>query len=134
MSGKDCLPQERGEGGEKAASGHAVFAAGPDLAPIRRALLSVFDKTGIVELARDLAARGAELVSTGGTSKALQAAGLKVKDVSDLTGFPEMLDGRVKTLHPKVPGGRLYRRDDANHRAAAETHGILPIDVVVVTL
>ena len=134
MSGKDCLPQERGEGGEKAASGHAVFAAGPDLAPIRRALLSVFDKTGIVELARDLAARGAELVSTGGTSKALQAAGLKVKDVSDLTGFPEMLDGRVKTLHPKVHGGLLYRRDDANHRAAAETHGIQPIDLVVVNL
>lgn len=134
MSGKDCLPSERGAGGETAASGHAVFAAGPDLAPIRRALLSVFDKTGVVELARDLAARGVELVSTGGTSKALQAAGLKVKDVSDLTGFPEMLDGRVKTLHPKVHGGLLYRRDDANHRAAAETHGIAPIDLVVVNL
>lgn len=101
---------------------------------IRRALLSVSDKTGIVDLARTLAEKGVELVSTGGTAKALREAGLTVRDVSDLTGFPEMMDGRVKTLHPMVHGGLLAVRDDAAHAAAMEEHGIGAIDLVVVNL
>lgn len=102
--------------------------------PIRRALISVSDKTGIVELARSLAANGTELVSTGGTAKALRDAGLEVRDISDLTGFPEMMDGRVKTLHPVVHGGLLSVRDNAEHMAAADAHGIGMIDLVVVNL
>src|ERR1700722_18801961 len=86
-----------------------------DLRPIRRALLSVTDKTGLVDFARALASHGVELVSTGGTSKALRDAGLTVRDISDLTGFPEMLDGRVKTLHPKVHGGILHIRNNPEH-------------------
>jgi phosphoribosylaminoimidazolecarboxamide formyltransferase/IMP cyclohydrolase len=101
---------------------------------IRRALLSVTDKTGLVEFAQALAGYGVELVSTGGTAKALRAAGLTVKDISDLTGFPEMLDGRVKTLHPRVHGGLLYIRGNAGHEAAVAEHGIEPIDMVVVNL
>lgn len=101
---------------------------------IRRALLSVSDKTGIVDLARTLAEKGVELVSTGGTAKALRDAGLTVRDVSDLTGFPEMMDGRVKTLHPMVHGGLLAVRDDAAHADAMEEHGIGAIDLVVVNL
>ena len=101
---------------------------------IRRALLSVSDKTGVVDLARALAARGVELVSTGGTAKALRDAGLAVRDVSDLTGFPEMMDGRVKTLHPMVHGGLLAVRDDPDHAAAMTAHGIGAIDLVVVNL
>jgi phosphoribosylaminoimidazolecarboxamide formyltransferase/IMP cyclohydrolase len=101
---------------------------------VRRALLSVTDKTGLVPFAQQLAAHGVELISTGGTAKALRDAGLTVLDISDLTGFPEMLDGRVKTLHPKVHGGLLYIRDKAEHRAAVEEHGIKPIDMVVVNL
>jgi phosphoribosylaminoimidazolecarboxamide formyltransferase/IMP cyclohydrolase len=100
----------------------------------KRALLSVSDKTGLVDFARTLAAAGYELISTGGTSKALRDAGLKVADISDLTGFPEMLDGRVKTLHPKVHGGLLFLRDNAEHRQQAQGHGIEPIDLVVVNL
>lgn len=102
--------------------------------PIRRALLSVSDKTGIVDLGRALARQGAELVSTGGTATALRDAGLDVRDVSDLTGFPEMMDGRVKTLHPKVHGGLLAVRDDPAHAAAMAEHGIGAIDLVVVNL
>ncbi len=101
---------------------------------IRRALLSVSDKTGLVDLATGLAAQGVELVSTGGTAKALREAGLVVRDVSDLTGFPEMMDGRVKTLHPMVHGGLLAVRDDPAHTAAMEAHGIGAIDLVVVNL
>ena len=101
---------------------------------IQRAILSVTDKTGLVEFARALAAMDVELVSTGGTAKLLREQGIKVRDISDLTGFPEMLDGRVKTLHPKVHGGILHRRDVAGHRAAVEEHGIPPIDMVVVNL
>ena len=101
---------------------------------IRRALLSVTDKTGLVEFAQALAGFGVELVSTGGTARALREAGLSVKDISDLTGFPEMLDGRVKTLHPKVHGGLLYMRGNAEHEAAVAAHGIDPIDMVVVNL
>lgn len=101
---------------------------------IKRALLSVSDKQGVVELGRDLAARGVELISTGGTAKALRDAGLTVKDVSELTGFPEMMDGRVKTLHPKIHGGLLAVRDDADHAAAMADHGIGAIDLVVVNL
>jgi phosphoribosylaminoimidazolecarboxamide formyltransferase/IMP cyclohydrolase len=101
---------------------------------IKRALLSVTDKTGLVEFAQALAAFQVELVSTGGTANALRAAGLTVKDISDLTGFPEMLDGRVKTLHPKVHGGLLYIRGNATHEAAVAAHGIQPIDMVVVNL
>lgn len=101
---------------------------------IRRALLSVSDKTGLVELGVALAARGVELVSTGGTAKALREARLEVRDVSDLTGFPEMMDGRVKTLHPKVHGGLLALRDKADHVASMEEHDIGAIDLVVVNL
>ena len=102
--------------------------------PIRRALLSVSDKTGIVDLARSLADQGVELVSTGGTAKAIRDAGLAVRDISDLTGFPEMMDGRVKTLHPVVHGGLLAVRDDPAHVASMEEHGIGAIDLVVVNL
>ena len=99
---------------------------------IRRALLSVSDKTGLAELGAALAARGVELVSTGGTAKALREAGLAVRDISDLTGFPEMMDGRVKTLHPMVHGGLLAVRDNPEHAAAMAQHGIGAIDLVVV--
>lgn len=101
---------------------------------VRRALLSVTDKTGLVEFARALAAHDIELVSTGGTARALREAGLSVRDISDLTGFPEMLDGRVKTLHPKVHGGILHIRGNAEHVAAVREHGIEPIDMVAVNL
>lgn len=101
---------------------------------IQRALLSVSDKTGLVDFAKTLAAAKVELISTGGTAKALREAGLAVKDISEHTGFPEMLDGRVKTLHPKVHGGLLYIRGNATHEAAAKEHGIAPIDLVVVNL
>jgi len=102
--------------------------------PIRRALLSVTDKTGLVEFAKGLTEFGVELVSTGGTARTLREAGLAVRDISDLTGFPEMLDGRVKTLHPLVHGGLLYIRGNPEHEAAVATHGIKPIDMVVVNL
>src|SRR6201993_988019 len=101
---------------------------------ITRALLSVSDKSGLVEFARALASHGIELVSTGGTAKALADAGLKVRDVSDLTGFPEMMDGRLKTLHPKVHGGLLAIRDNREHVAAMDAHGIGAIDLLVVNL
>ncbi|MDZ4197915.1 MAG: bifunctional phosphoribosylaminoimidazolecarboxamide formyltransferase/IMP cyclohydrolase [Kiritimatiellia bacterium] len=101
---------------------------------IERAILSVWDKTGIVEFARELQTLGVELLSTGGTARALREAGLPVRDISDFTGFPEMLDGRVKTLHPKVHGGLLYLRGSAEHEATAKQHGILPIDLVCVNL
>ncbi|MFZ0792907.1 MAG: bifunctional phosphoribosylaminoimidazolecarboxamide formyltransferase/IMP cyclohydrolase, partial [Candidatus Korobacteraceae bacterium] len=101
---------------------------------IQRAILSVTDKTGLVEFARRLAKMGVELVSTGGTAKLLRDSDIAVKDISDLTGFPEMLDGRVKTLHPKVHGGILHVRGKAEHRAAVSQHGIEPIDMVVVNL
>ena len=99
-----------------------------------RALLSVSDKSGLLPFARELVARGWELLSTGGTARALREGGLTVRDVSELTGFPEMLDGRVKTLHPAVHGGLLARRDLPEHRRAIEEHGIQPIDMVVVNL
>ncbi len=101
---------------------------------IKRALLSVSDKAGLAELGEALAARGVELVSTGGTARALRDAGLDVSDVADLTGFPEMMDGRVKTLHPKIHGGLLALRDNEEHRAAMEAHDIGGIDLVVVNL
>src|SRR5258708_9738115 len=101
---------------------------------IQRAILSVTDKTGLAEFARKLSGLGVELISTGGTAKLLRDTGIAVKDISEITGFPEMLDGRVKTLHPKVHGGILHRREDAGHRAAVEEHGIQPIDMVVVNL
>src|SRR3954463_6804707 len=94
------------------------------------ALLSVSDKSGLLEFAEGLSKLGWELVSTGGTAKALRAGGLEVKDVSDLTGFPEMLDGRVKTLHPKIHGGLLAKRDDIEHMKVASEHGIQMIDLV----
>ncbi|MCC0071208.1 MAG: bifunctional phosphoribosylaminoimidazolecarboxamide formyltransferase/IMP cyclohydrolase [Rhodobacteraceae bacterium] len=104
------------------------------LAAVSRALISVSDKTGLVDFARGLATRGVELLSTGGTAHALREAGLAVRDVSEVTGFPEMMDGRVKTLHPKVHGGLLAVRDDPAHVAAMEAHGIAPIDLLVVNL
>src|ERR1700736_2727733 len=104
------------------------------MSKIQRAILSVTDKTGLVEFARSLAGMDVELISTGGTAKLLRDSQIKVKDISDLTGFPEMLDGRVKTLHPKVHGGILHRREDPKHVAAIAEHGIAPIDMVVVNL
>jgi phosphoribosylaminoimidazolecarboxamide formyltransferase / IMP cyclohydrolase len=101
---------------------------------IRRAILSVTDKTGLADFASKLSSLGVELISTGGTAKLLRDSGIAVKDISELTGFPEMLDGRVKTLHPKVHGGILHRRDDPAHTAAVVEHGIQPIDMVVVNL
>src|SRR5882724_3761287 len=101
---------------------------------IRRALLSVSDKAGLVPLAQSLAAAGVELISTGGTAKALREAGLNPIDLSAYTGFPEMLDGRVKTLHPKIHGGLLFIRGNAKHEAEATKQGIKPIDLVVVNL
>jgi phosphoribosylaminoimidazolecarboxamide formyltransferase/IMP cyclohydrolase len=101
---------------------------------VHRALLSVSDKTGIVEFARGLAERGAELLSTGGTAKALRQAGVPVREVSDFTGFPEILDGRVKTLHPRLFGGLLFRREEEEHRKQVEAHGLEPIDLVAVNL
>src|ERR1700719_3781492 len=101
---------------------------------ISRAVLSVSDKTGLVEFAQQLASFGIELVSTGGTARALADAGLKVRDVSDLTGFPEMMDGRVKTLHPKIHGGLLAVRHNAEHLHAMQEHHIPAIDLLVVNL
>ena len=101
---------------------------------VTRALLSVSDKSGLIELARALAGHGVDLVSTGGTAKAIAAAGLKVTDVSELTGYPEMMDGRVKTLHPGVHGGLLAIRDNKEHADAMQAHGIAPIDLLVVNL
>jgi len=101
---------------------------------IQRALLSVSDKTGLIDFARGLSEMGVELLSTGGTAKTIASAGIPVREISDFTGFPEMMDGRVKTLHPKVHGGLLYLRDDPKHAAQASEHGILPIDLVCVNL
>jgi hypothetical protein len=105
-----------------------------DLFPVRRALISVSDKTGLVELAHVLAAGGIELLSTGGSAKTLRDAGLEVRDVAEVTGFPEMMDGRVKTLHPNVHGGLLALRDNADHVAAMQAHGIGGIDLLIVNL
>src|SRR5947209_10005268 len=105
-----------------------------DLRKIHRALLSVSDKTGLVDLARALVDLKVELISTGGTRKALSEAGLPVKDISDVTGFPEILDGRVKTLHPRVHGGILAIRDNPQHQATVREHQIAPIDLVVCNL
>ncbi|WP_066704556.1 bifunctional phosphoribosylaminoimidazolecarboxamide formyltransferase/IMP cyclohydrolase [Celeribacter ethanolicus] len=105
-----------------------------DLYPVKRALLSVSDKTGLVDLGKALAAKGVELLSTGGSAKTLREAGLDVKDVSEVTGFPEMMDGRVKTLHPRVHGGLLALRDNAEHVAAMDEHGIGEIDLLIVNL
>ncbi len=105
-----------------------------NLVPIGRALISVSDKTGLLDLARALAGYGVELISTGGTSGMLRAAGLTVRDVAEVTGFPEMMDGRVKTLHPNVHGGLLALRDDDEHLVAMAAHGIEPIDLLIVNL
>jgi len=112
----------------------STFPSPPDIVPIRRALISVSDKTGLIEMGQALAALGVELVSTGGTRAALAAAGLPVKDVAELTGFPEMMDGRVKTLHPIVHGGLLGVRDAPDHAAAMAEHGIGAIDLLYVNL
>jgi len=104
------------------------------MSKVQRAILSVTDKTGLVEFARKLADMRVELISTGGTAKLLRESGIPVQDIAELTGFPEMLDGRVKTLHPKVHGGILHRRENPKHRSAIAEHGIQPIDMVVVNL
>src|ERR1035441_8793403 len=101
------------------------------MAKIRRVLISVTDKTGILDFARALAGLGAELISTGGTARLIRESGIAVQDVSDVTGFPEMLDGRVKTLHPKIHGGILAIRGNAAHERAIGEHAITPIDMVV---
>ncbi|HEX3916891.1 MAG TPA: bifunctional phosphoribosylaminoimidazolecarboxamide formyltransferase/IMP cyclohydrolase, partial [Caulobacteraceae bacterium] len=111
-----------------------AFPPSPDLVPLRRALISVSDKTGLIDAATALAAAGVELVSTGGTRAAIAAAGIAVKDVADLTGFPEMMDGRVKTLHPVVHGGLLGVRDAPEHAQAMSDHGIGGIDLLYVNL
>ncbi|MFT7510645.1 MAG: phosphoribosylaminoimidazolecarboxamide formyltransferase/IMP cyclohydrolase, partial [Sulfitobacter sp.] len=100
----------------------------------QRALISVSDKSGLLEFAQGLAARGVSLLSTGGTAGMLREAGLEVTDVADITGFPEMMDGRVKTLHPAVHGGLLALRDNPAHVAAMDAHGIGPIDLLIVNL
>src|SRR5688572_32691538 len=106
-----------------------------DLVSVRRALLSVSDKTGLADFARALHGEfGVELISTGGTAKFLRDQGLPVTDVSQVTGFPEMMDGRVKTLHPKIHGGLLALRDNPEHAAAMQKHGIQPIDLVCINL
>ena len=105
-----------------------------DLVPVRRALISLSDKSNLGDLAAGLARRGIEIVSTGGTAARLREAGAQVRDISDLTGFPEMMDGRVKTLHPKVHGGLLGVRDNPEHAAAMDEHGIAPIDLVIANL
>ena len=110
------------------------YPSAPDLVAPKRALLSVSDKTGLVEAAKILHEAGVELVSTGGTKAAIAAAGIPVKDVSDLTGFPEMMDGRVKTLHPIVHGGLLGVRDAPEHAQAMADHGIGGIDILYVNL
>lgn len=102
--------------------------------PVRRALISVYDKTGVIGFAMDLVKSGVEILSTGGTAKALRDAGLDITEVSNYTGYPELFEGRVKTLHPMVHGGLLYRRDDDKHAAAASIRGIKPIDLLVVNL
>jgi len=112
----------------------ASYIRSPDSMKIQRALISVSDKTGIVEFARGLASLGIEILSTGGTAKTLQAAGISTVEVSHFTGSPEILDGRVKTLHPKIHGGLLYLRENADHLEQARTNGIHPIDLVVVNL
>jgi len=104
------------------------------MSKIQRALVSVSDKTGLVEFVRELRALGIEIISTGGTARSLREAGIPVIEISDYTGFPEMMDGRVKTLHPKVHGGLLYIRGNPEHEAAAAAHGIKPIDLVAVNL
>src|SRR6266849_3155372 len=106
----------------------------PGLVKIRRALISVSDKTGIVEFARELKRFGVEIISTGGTAKTLRDAGLEIRDVSEVTGFPEMMNGRIKTLHPKIHGALLGLRDNPEHFAAMREHAIEPIDMVVVNL
>ena len=104
------------------------------MAVIKRALISLSDKKGIIEFARGLSGLGVEILSTGGTAKLLSENGIKVTEVSDYTGFPEMMDGRLKTLHPKVHGGLLGMRDNPEHMKAMEEHGIKAIDMVVVNL
>src|SRR5258706_6331289 len=104
------------------------------LVKIRRALISVSDKTGIVDFARELQRFGVEIISTGGTAKTLRDAGIEVREVSDVTGFPEMMDGRIKTLHPKIHGALLSVRDNPEHQEAMHDHGIEPIDMVVINL
>src|SRR5262249_48086453 len=114
--------------------GNLSRKVGMELRVIRRALLSVYDKTGLIELARALSAFEVELISTGGTRKALEQAGLKVRDIAEVTESPEILDGRVKTLHPKIHGGILAIRDNAEHTATLRAQGITPIDLVVCNL
>src|ERR1043165_1275112 len=105
-----------------------------DLVPVRRALISLSDKTGLDELAAGLARHRVEIISTGGTAAKLRELGAEVRDISDFTAFPEMMDGRVKTLHPKVHGGLLAVRDNAAHQSAMAAHDIRPIDLLVVNL
>jgi len=104
------------------------------LRPIRRALISVYDKTGIVDFACELKRLDVEIISTGGTATVLREAGVKVREVSEVTDFPEMMDGRVKTLHPRIHGALLGLRDNSEHQAAMREHGIEPIDMLVVNL
>jgi phosphoribosylaminoimidazolecarboxamide formyltransferase/IMP cyclohydrolase len=132
-SNREPLPADRILGLPILAA-HSLLFEASSMSKIQRAILSVTDKTGLVEFARKLSGMDVELISTGGTAKLLRDSRIPVRDISDLTGFPEMLDGRVKTLHPKVHGGILHRRDHATHRAAVAQHGIEPIDLVVVNL
>src|SRR6056297_1433833 len=127
-------PPPRAGTGAATPEDRTPMSAAPTTAPLRRALISVSDKTGLVAFATALAERGVEILSTGGTAAVLREAGLTVTDVAEVTGFPEMMDGRVKTLHPKVHGGLLALRDNPDHVAAMEAHGIGAIDLLVVNL
>src|SRR4029079_11347103 len=109
-------------------------SASTQMNPIKRALISVSDKTGIIDFARELKNFNVEIISTGGTAKALRDAGIEVRDISDVTGFPEMMDGRVKTLHPRVHGALLALRNNLAHLSDMNQHGIEPIDLVIVNL
>ncbi len=113
---------------------YILFLVGVKMSKIERAIISVTDKSGIKEFAKALSEMGVEIISTGGTARVIREAGVEVKDVSDITGFPEMMDGRVKTLHPKVHGGILAIRDNETHVAQMKEHGIPRIDLVVVNL
>src|SRR6056297_496753 len=132
LRGIDAPPQRGAERSRGIRTGSQPMTA--DLVTPQRALLSVSDKTGLAAIGAALAERGVQLVSTGGTAKALREAGLDVLDVAELTGFPEVMDGRVKTLHPAVHGGLLARRDDGDHMAALAQHKLAQIDILVVNL
>ena len=127
-------PREEGKGEGESAFRNPNSEEGGIMGKVRRAIVSVSEKSGVVSFAKGLAQMGVEILSTGGTAKTLREIGISVKDISEYTGFPEMLDGRVKTLHPKVHGGLLGQRSKTEHVQKMKEHGFLPIDLVAVNL